>query len=159
MVREKGLTLSVDVSKNLPLVHGDWDQLLQVMDNLLSNAIKFTPSGTITVQAMPFDDGIKVSITDTGVGIPREDQVKIFNKFHQLGDIRTGKPQGTGLGLAICKEIMLRLGGRIGCQSEVGKGSTFYFMLPLWKNDFRFEEQQKRSAVQQTDLETGRKRL
>jgi signal transduction histidine kinase len=146
----KNLQLLIKIPKNLPLVRGDRDQLHQVMDNLLSNAIKFTPSGRIAIQARQEDAFVKVSVSDTGIGIAREDQSKIFEKFHQLGDIRSGHPRGTGLGLAICREIITRLGGRIWCESELDKGSTFYFTLPVWSKDLRYGEPAYKNTVRQS---------
>ncbi len=139
---EKNSELLVQVPPNLPAVRGDRDQLLQVMNNLLSNAIKFTTArmGKITIKAFQEDAFVKVSVSDTGMGIPQQDQSKIFDKFYQLGDIRSGKPRGTGLGLSICREIIGHLGGRIWCESKTGHGSTFYFTLPVWSKDLRYVE-------------------
>ena len=137
---EKNVQILVQIPQNLPLVRGDWDQLLQVLDNLVSNALKFTHSGNITIKAVDEDSFVKVSISDTGIGISKSDRDKIFNKFHQLGDIRTGKPRGTGLGLAICREIITQLGGRIWCEGQPGQGSTFHFILHAWSKERRFAE-------------------
>ena len=148
---EKNIELLVQVPPNLPAVRGDRDQLLQVMNNLLSNAIKFTTArmGKITIKADKEDAFVKVAVSDTGVGIPQQDQSKIFEKFHQLGDVRSGKPRGTGLGLAICREIVGHLGGRIWCESKTGHGSTFYFTLPVWSKDLRYVEPLYKSEVRQ----------
>lgn len=142
MAAAKNLQMLVRVPMDLPAVRGDRDQLLQVMDNLLSNAIKFTVSetGKITIKAHQEDAFVKVSVSDLGMGIPQQDQSKIFDRFYQLGDVRSGKPRGTGLGLSICKEIISRLGGRIWCESKPGHGSTFYFTLPVWSKDLRYVE-------------------
>ena len=148
---EKNIELLVQVPPNLPVIRGDRDQLLQVVDNLLSNAIKFTTSrmGKITVKALQEDAFVKISVSDTGVGIPWKDQSKIFEKFHQLDDVRSGKPRGTGLGLSICKEIIAHLGGRIWCESEPGKGSTFYFTLLVWSKELRYAEPLYEGEVRQ----------
>jgi len=127
----KELKLKTNVPADLPLVHGDQDKLIQVMVNLLSNAVKFTDEGTVSIAAFRQMDELKVSITDTGIGISAADQLKVFDKFKQAGDTLTDKPQGTGLGLPICKEIVEQHGGAIHLESEVGKGSTFYFTIPI----------------------------
>jgi len=130
---EKNLPILIDVPENLPKIRGDRDQLIQVMDNLLGNAIKFSSGGHITVQGAQEDGAVRISVIDTGIGIPAEDLQKIFDKFHRLGDTRSGKPRGTGLGLSICREIILHLGGRIWCESQPGKGSRFHFTVPVWR--------------------------
>lgn len=125
---------------NLPTVWGDRDRIVQVMTNLLSNAVKFTPpNGKIIINAEPFEsdpslngpDMVKISVTDTGIGIAPEDQITVFDKFHQVGDTLKDKPKGTGLGLSICKEIVEHYGGTIWVESELNKGSTFSFTLPI----------------------------
>jgi len=101
----------------------------QILLNLLSNAVKFTPEGgTIVVTAAPTQDGIEVSVRDTGIGIAPEDQEAIFEEFRQVGASR--KREGTGLGLSLAKKFVEMQGGRIWVQSELTKGSTFTFMLP-----------------------------
>jgi signal transduction histidine kinase/CheY-like chemotaxis protein len=130
LFEHKGLTLVRDVAPDLPAVVGDADRLLQVVINLISNAVKFTSAGTITCRARVQDDGVAVSVIDTGLGIAPADQPKVFEKFKQVGDTLTDKPKGTGLGLPICREIVEHHGGRIWVESEPGKGSTFTFVLP-----------------------------
>ncbi len=105
----------------------DPQRVEQVLLNLLSNAIKCTTIGFISLSYELCENFVKVSVTDTGVGIPAEKQACIFERFVKLDDFR----QGTGLGLSICKMIIERLGGEIGLQSKVGAGSTFWFTLPL----------------------------
>jgi signal transduction histidine kinase/DNA-binding response OmpR family regulator len=126
----KGLTLVRDIAADLPPVVGDADRLMQVVINLISNAVKFTAAGSVTCRARQEDDGIVVSVIDTGLGIAAVDQPKVFEKFKQVGDTLTDKPKGTGLGLPICREIVEHHGGRIWVESEPGKGSTFSFVLP-----------------------------
>jgi len=130
LFHQKGLTLVRDVPADLPAVVGDADRLLQVVINLISNAVKFTAAGSVTCRARVQDDGIAVSVIDTGMGIAPTDQPKVFEKFKQVGDTLTDKPKGTGLGLPICREIVEHHGGRIWVESEPGKGSTFTFVLP-----------------------------
>jgi signal transduction histidine kinase/HAMP domain-containing protein len=120
-----------EVSEGLPEVVGDRDRLIQVVINLISNAVKFTEHGSVTCQARQVDHEVVISVIDTGVGIVKADQPKVFEKFTQIGDTLTGKPMGTGLGLPICKEIVEHHGGHIWVESEPGKGSTFAFTLPI----------------------------
>ncbi len=128
---QKGLPLIREVADGLPEIVGDQDRLLQVLINLFSNAIKFTDAGSVTCRARRVDGVIEVSVIDTGMGIAEADQPKVFEQFKQVGDTLTEKPRGTGLGLPICKEIVEHHGGRIWVESELGRGSTFSFTLPV----------------------------
>jgi signal transduction histidine kinase len=115
------------------LVRADRGRVRQVLLNLLSNAIKFTPDGgRITVAAGPVNGGseIRVAVTDTGIGIATEDQPKLFQEFSQLDASASRKYEGTGLGLALSRRLIELHGGKIGVDSEIGKGSTFWFTLP-----------------------------
>jgi signal transduction histidine kinase len=128
----KGLSVERALPPALPLVVADRDSLTQVVINLLSNAVKFTEQGTVTCRARATEEGIVVAVVDTGIGIAPADQGVVFEKFTQVGgDTLTDKPHGTGLGLPICREIVERHGGRIWLESELGRGSTFSFLLPL----------------------------
>lgn len=131
--KEKRLTISVEAAQDLPLIRVDVDKVAQVMVNLLNNAIKFAPEGgTIRVTVDDYEGQyIRVAVSDTGVGVAPESHSDIFERFKQIGDVLTDRPQGTGLGLAICKDIVERLGGRIWVESELGKGATFLFTLPI----------------------------
>lgn len=131
MAENAGLTLEVKADPDLPMVMGDRDRLIQVLLNLLSNAVKFTPSGSVTVRAMAKDGGARIGVLDTGLGIAPADQGIIFEKFKQAGDTLTEKPKGTGLGLPICRQIVEHHGGTIWVESEPGRGSAFWFILPL----------------------------
>jgi len=114
-------------------VRADRGRVRQVLLNLLSNAIKFTPDGgRITVAAGPVNGGseIRIAVTDTGIGIATEDQPKLFQEFSQLDASASRKYEGTGLGLALSRRLIELHGGRIGVESEMGKGSTFWFTLP-----------------------------
>lgn len=128
---QKGLRLIKDIEDDLPLVTGEKDRLVQVVINLLSNAVKFTNKGVVTCRVKKNEGGITVHVIDTGIGIAPEDLGKVFEPFKQVGDTLTCKPQGTGLGLPICEQIVMAHGGRIGVESEPGKGSTFSFTLPI----------------------------
>ncbi len=127
----KNLLLFKQVEPNLPKIIGDRDRLIQVLINILSNAIKFTDEGSITCRAIVSCNQMLISIKDTGMGISSADQEKVFEKFKQVGNTLTDKPQGTGLGLPICKQIIEHHGGKIWVDSELGKGSTFFFTIPL----------------------------
>jgi signal transduction histidine kinase len=128
---QKGLSLIEELSDNLPQVSGDRDKLVQVVINLISNAVKFTDRGRVKVRAQAVEGEIQISVRDQGIGIAVADQPLVFEKFKQVGDTLTDKPKGTGLGLPICKEIIERHGGRIWVTSELGRGSTFVFTLPI----------------------------
>jgi signal transduction histidine kinase/CheY-like chemotaxis protein len=131
LLDQKGLRLVKDVETDLPPVTGDRDRLIQVVINLISNAVKFTDVGTIICRAERRRGELVISVVDTGVGITPADQPKVFERFKQVGDTLTDKPKGTGLGLPICREIVEHHGGRIWVESEIGRGSTFSFTLPL----------------------------
>ncbi|HLG73460.1 MAG TPA: GAF domain-containing protein [Chloroflexota bacterium] len=126
---EKRLTLRLDVPPELPSVTADADGLQQALVNLISNAIKFTSSGEVVVRAERRKGKVRVAVRDTGPGISIEDQVHIFDRFYQSGNILTAKPAGTGLGLAITKEILIQHGTDISLTSSP-QGSEFSFLLP-----------------------------
>jgi PAS domain S-box-containing protein len=130
-----GLQLVSEIEPGLPQIVGDRNRLLQVLINLISNAVKFTESGCVTCRVKQEDEGVCISIIDTGIGIAPEDQPKVFEKFRQVGDTLTDKPKGTGLGLPICKQIIDHHGGRIWVESERGKGSVFSFIIPTYASD------------------------
>ncbi len=114
-------------------VQADRGRVRQVLLNLLSNAIKFTPDGgRITVAAGPVNGGseVRVAVSDTGIGIAAEDQPKLFQEFSQLDASASRRYEGTGLGLALSRRLIELHGGAIGVESEIGKGSTFWFTLP-----------------------------
>lgn len=135
---EKGLQLNAEVDPHLPrYLVGDPNRLRQIMLNLLGNAIKFTETGHVDLvvrgehDARESTPNIRFEIRDTGVGISREGLDKLFGSFVQADSSITRRFGGTGLGLAICKRLVEAMGGEIGVQSEVGKGSVFWFRLPL----------------------------
>ncbi len=126
-----GLAQLKDIEEDLPEIIGDRDRLIQVVINMISNAVKFTDEGSVTCRIRKVHNEIVVSIIDTGEGIAKADQPKVFEKFKQVGDTLTGKAQGTGLGLPICKQIVEHHGGKIWVESQPGEGSTFLFTLPV----------------------------
>ena len=135
LVRERaarrGITLRATIDPRLGDVRADERKIKQVVLNLLSNAIKFTPEGgRIDVRAVPVDRSVEVSVSDTGVGIAPEDQEAVFEEFRQVG-VSATKHEGTGLGLTLTKKFVELHGGRIWVESQVGRGSTFTFTLPI----------------------------
>jgi len=138
LAEKKKQTLNLRFNDSLPKVIGDSDRLVQVMTNLINNAIKFTPEkGKIIIGADLENEHngkfLKMYVSDTGIGIPEEHQGKIFDKFQQVSNSNFSENRGSGLGLAICKEIIKHHGGEIWVESEPGKGSIFYFTLPIEK--------------------------
>ncbi|HAC65933.1 MAG TPA: histidine kinase [Cyanothece sp. UBA12306] len=131
LFESKQLVLQRDLPEDLPPIWGDKNRLIQVVINLLSNAVKFTEIGSVTCQVKEDYDCLVIAITDTGIGIPDNEQQKVFEHFQQVGNILTNKPQGNGLGLSICRQIIENHGGKIWVKSQVGQGSTFFFTLPL----------------------------
>jgi signal transduction histidine kinase/CheY-like chemotaxis protein len=142
MVKQKGLTLNINLDENLLPVYGDEDKVKQILINLLSNALKFTLQGGIIISAKPSERGIKpgespifveVCVEDTGIGIKDEDIGKIFDKFTQV-DLSTKRQyEGTGLGLSIARGLVAFHKGVIWVTSKYGEGSRFCFTLPLNK--------------------------
>lgn len=131
LAQSRELKVGYDLAANLPQVMCDRDRLMQVVINLLSNAIKFTDSGSITCRTHQQEDKVVISVIDTGIGLSPDDLEKVFDKFTQVGELMTDKPKGTGLGLPICKQIVEHHGGHIWAASELGRGSTFSFTLPI----------------------------
>lgn len=142
MITQKGLSLDFDIKEDLPLVYGDKNKISHVLMNLLSNAIKFTDNGGITIRAKTSDRGIQpgeppifaeVCVEDTGVGIKDENLGKIFDKFVQADLSTIRQYDGTGLGLSIARGLIALHNGMIWATSEYGRGSQFYFTIPLKK--------------------------
>jgi len=129
---EKGLKLSIssEIPKRNITIESDESKLRQVLINFIGNAIKFTEKGTIEIGLKANNESLFFYVKDTGIGIPKEYHENIFERFRQIEDSATRKYGGNGLGLAISKSLIEMLGGTIGMQSELGKGSTFYFYLP-----------------------------
>jgi signal transduction histidine kinase/HAMP domain-containing protein len=132
-VQKHGHSLLVTSPPQNLRVQGDRGRVRQILLNLLSNAIKFTPDGgriTLVASADNGDDEAEIAVTDTGIGIAPEDQAKLFKEFSQLDASASRKYEGTGLGLALSRRLVEMQGGEIGVESEMGKGSTFWFTLP-----------------------------
>ena len=133
----KGIDLDLNVNPDVPPnFRGDPGRLTQILMNLVSNAVKFTEKGLIALNVrLERSDGpmllVNFSVVDTGVGITREDQERLFSSFTQVDASRTRRASGTGLGLAICKRLVEMMGGAIGVESAPGAGSTFWFTIPL----------------------------
>ncbi|MEL7120980.1 MAG: two-component regulator propeller domain-containing protein, partial [Bacteroidota bacterium] len=126
------IQLIKEIPEELPTINVDRDRMIQVLINLISNAVKFTDSGNITIGITRSQDHqIIAYVKDTGSGIPTDHLEKVFDKFQQVDNKQLGKPKGTGLGLPICKEIVEHHGGKIWVESELDKGSTFYFSIPV----------------------------
>ena len=155
---QKGISLQGSGTENMPFVLADRNRVRQVLGNLLSNAIKFSaPGSTITIETRRASerwseigtgnafigqsstvpetgDYVVFAVADQGVGIALEDQARIFDKFAQIGNILTSKPQGTGLGLTIAGSIVVQHGGALWVESTPGHGSVFAFSLPAWQH-------------------------
>lgn len=131
LAAEGKLKLVNAVPKDIALVEADPLRIEQVLTNLVSNAIKFTlPEGSVSILAMDLGEQLRISVQDTGIGIPEEEQAKIFQRFYQVDSSATRSYRGTGLGLTICKFIVEYHHGKIWVESEPGHGSTFHFLLP-----------------------------
>jgi signal transduction histidine kinase len=128
---EKGLTFGARVPPEIPPARGDGRRLTQCLLNLAGNALKFTRQGRVEIDVRLDDGWLTYRVTDTGIGIPKEEVENIFAEFRQVDTTITREFGGTGLGLSITKRLVEMHGGRIGVESELGKGSTFFFTVPL----------------------------
>jgi PAS domain S-box-containing protein len=154
-IEKGGVRFRIQAPKKFPDMVGDGQRISQVLGNLVKNANNFTESGTIFVKVSLGEDKIQVDIIDTGMGIPKVSQSKLFTKFYQVQDITTRKSKGSGLGLAICKGIIEYHGGKIWAYSQgKGLGSTFSFSLPL-----KFTKHKEKKAKKPTKMLIGEKML
>jgi len=165
---EKSVLITFEAPEHLPEVYGDQEKIEQILTNLIGNAIKFTPErGQILLTARPCSkdqnnehgDKIAVAVKDSGIGIPREHLEAIFEKFHQVEGSLHRSISGTGLGLAITKGLVEAHQGKIWVESEVGKGSTFIFTLPVSEGERRnphfrsmLDKEFRRAQVNHTPL-------
>jgi signal transduction histidine kinase len=129
----RGLRLEIDVEEDLPPVDSGADLLEQVMENLVSNAIKYTPEGgTIQVAFKSSGPGsVQLIVTDTGIGIPTQEQEKLFHEFFRASNAKKITSEGTGLGLVLVKQTVERHGGSLDLLSEEGRGTTVTIELPI----------------------------
>nr|WP_068622653.1 cell wall metabolism sensor histidine kinase WalK [Paenibacillus tuaregi] len=131
-MQEKEIDIHVEVEQGIHEVALDRDQIDQVLDNLISNAMKYTAGGSIAIKARRTEDGmLAISVQDTGIGIPKKDLDRIFERFYRVDKARSRNMGGTGLGLSIAREIVKAHGGTISLESELGKGTTVTFTLPM----------------------------
>ncbi len=131
LAAEKRLALNVSIPPDLPVGKGDEQRLTQVLTNLVGNAIKFTEVGKVAVEVASHNGAFMVAVSDTGIGIAEADQQKVFEEFQQADSSSTRQKGGSGLGLAIAKKIIEMHNGRIWVESQLGRGSTFRFTLPV----------------------------
>jgi two-component system sensor histidine kinase GlrK len=131
MAETNNIKIEVNIDKGLPYIKADHEKILQVLRNFIANALKFTQrNGSMTVSAETVDNGVKVSVSDTGIGIPEENLKRIFEKYQQGISTDSGMIKGVGLGLSISKHIIKAHRGVIWAESKPGEGSIFSFVLP-----------------------------
>jgi signal transduction histidine kinase len=133
LIGNKPVRLETDIPDYLPPVWADSARVEQVLLNLYSNAAKFTDRGAIRLMVSPAEGGVRISLSDTGIGISAENLDVIFEEFKQAETGGRDPRSGAGLGLAISRQLTTLMGGRIWVESELGKGSTFHFVLPLYE--------------------------
>lgn len=127
---DKGLKLHVEIYKTLELLHSSPLYVREILQNFITNAIKYTEEGSVSVSAQQASDGVTFSVHDTGIGIGKADQDKVFNKFFRSEDFKTRKHNGTGLGLYVTAKLSRIIGAKISLESELEKGSTFTIYVP-----------------------------
>ena len=148
-----GASLENDPNRRLnPVLYAnvDNDHLREVIQNLIENAIKYTPKGEVVVDVASNETHIVISVTDTGIGIPREDQGHLFQKFYRVDNSDTREIGGTGLGLYLCRRLAETIGGRIWVESEYKHGSTFFVEVP------RIEHDEAQRRIEQAGIEAER---
>ena len=131
LLADKPVTIHNDVPKDIPLIEADKDRLLQVLHNLLTNGVKFTDVGRVSINAKVEERQVKISVTDTGIGIPGNMFDIIFGSFERIPGDESPCSAGTGLGLTISKQLIELHGGKIWVESIVGQGASFHFTLPI----------------------------
>jgi len=136
MSKEQNVIFKRSFSKKSRFIDMDADKITQVLYNIISNALKYSPEGgTVTYRLRDREDMLEISVSDQGMGIPKENVEKIFERFYRVDKARSRQMGGTGLGLAIAKEMIVAHGGSIWAKSEEGKGTTIYFTLPMAKEE------------------------
>jgi len=157
-IRSKGLSFHVVVSPDLPfLVIGDMTRIRQVLSNLLSNAAKFTEKGQVTLKVLRESENgsglvVRFEVTDTGIGMSEEQRRRIFDRFAQADTSITRKFGGTGLGTTISKELVELMGGKIGVESVEGRGSTFWFTVPMEKQPEKNPSEAMKAKLSRTRI-------
>ena len=131
LAEQKGLGFVASAQKGIPTAFGDAKRITQCLINIAGNALKFTETGRVEISVELADEILTYKAKDTGMGIPQDRIEKIFDAFQQVDGTITRDYGGTGLGLSITKKFVEMHGGRIWAESELGKGSTFYFSIPL----------------------------
>ena len=133
---ERDLRISVNLPQRIPDIAADRRRLAEVLQNLLDNAMQYTPAGgQVMVSAYANGSEVIFTVSDTGIGIPRADQSRIFERFYRVDVARSREVGGTGLGLSIAKHLVEVHGGRIWVESEVGQGSKFHFTVPIFDSE------------------------
>jgi signal transduction histidine kinase len=128
----RDISLELAAPDGSVVVSGDEDRLRQVLLNLVDNAVKYSPDGgRVQVEIEPRESGLRIAVSDEGLGIPHGEQQRIFSKFYRIDPHQTLGVGGTGLGLYICRELVRRMDGRVSVDSREGYGSTFFVDLPL----------------------------
>lgn len=140
MLKDGRVRLVRDITPDIPQLNTDREKLKQIILNLLSNAAKFTEQGEIKVSASRQNGSLKLAVSDTGIGMKKEALDHIFDEFRQAEKSTASKYGGTGLGLAIVKRLVNLLGGEIGVESEIGKGTKFTISLPINCKELNREE-------------------
>jgi PAS domain S-box-containing protein len=131
--KAKGLKLRVDIDPKLELLSSVRLYAQEIMQNYITNSIKYTETGSVTIYAKQMKDGVQFSVSDTGIGISKGDQARVFDKFFRSEDYHTRAQSGTGLGLHVTRKLAQLAGAKISLESELGKGSTFIIFFPNLK--------------------------
>ncbi len=138
--KKKNIKIIPDLPGSIPYILGDEDRIQQILFNIMGNAVKYTEKGSIKISAEAENSIVRVSVQDTGKGIPELMQQKIFEPFERINDAGTELQQGTGIGLAVTKKLIELHGGEIDVDSKEGEGSLFYFTIPVWEGETEQEE-------------------
>lgn len=131
LISQRGLRLVTAIPNETPEIYSDRKRVLQVLLNIVNNAVKFTNEGEIKIECNMDNDNLEVSVSDTGIGIKKENMEYLFEAFRQIDGTARRRYDGAGLGLHLCRKLLVLLGGKIWAESEYGKGTKFTFTLPL----------------------------